>query len=344
MEYYSLWKVEGLLLLAFALEMSIKVTAIGWKGVLRSHWVNGFDLFVLVVSLIAYGLMAVMGAQTALYVDSHAGLSDWVELPRALRILRLLTVFPHLRELLEWMSTVASMLVKILMLYFCVSFSFAVVGMGLFTDTSSDELGPRYSFGTLPEALMSLFFLTVTNNWNDLLYPVIMAATWGRWTSIYFVMYMLFCSTIMLDILVGVVIEGLRVSKSEKAGMTALPADPTLPSLRSDDGSVGSGSHFLRGKRSTSSRLRSSLRGEGGGVSPSSVTRRQGRIAGTPSLKGYRSVGAEDMFRSGIKAGISLADVKELEEAVAGVEERLHDEWVKQQRILLRQTSNQGHR
>lgn len=32
---------------------------------------------------------------------------------------------------------------------------------------------PRYSFSTLPEAAMTLFFLTVSNNWNDLLYPLV---------------------------------------------------------------------------------------------------------------------------------------------------------------------------
>lgn len=34
----------------------------------------------------------------------------------------------------------------------------------------------------------------------------------GRWTALYFVMYMLFCATMMFDVLVGVVIEGFRVS------------------------------------------------------------------------------------------------------------------------------------
>lgn len=31
----------------------------------------------------------------------------------------------------------------------------------------------RYSFSTLPEASMALFFMTVSNNWNDLLYPLV---------------------------------------------------------------------------------------------------------------------------------------------------------------------------
>lgn len=56
---------------------------------------------------------------------------------------RVLTVFPQLRRLLETMSTVAAMLLKIMVLYSCVSFSFAAIGMAVFGDATSDILEPR---------------------------------------------------------------------------------------------------------------------------------------------------------------------------------------------------------
>lgn len=56
---------------------------------------------------------------------------------------RVLTVFPQLRRLLETMSTVAAMLLKIMVLYSCVSFSFAAIGMAIFGDATSDILEPR---------------------------------------------------------------------------------------------------------------------------------------------------------------------------------------------------------
>lgn len=61
---------------------------------------------------------------------------------------RLLTVFPQIRRLLETMSTVAAMLMKIMVLYSCVSYSFAAVGMAIFADAKSDILEPRYSVWT----------------------------------------------------------------------------------------------------------------------------------------------------------------------------------------------------
>lgn len=41
------------------------------------------------------------------------------------------------------MSTVAAMLLKIMVLYSCVSYTFAAVGMAIFADAKSDVLEPR---------------------------------------------------------------------------------------------------------------------------------------------------------------------------------------------------------
>jgi hypothetical protein len=53
--------------------------------------------------------------------------------------------------------------------------SFAITGVALFNDvdTVGAEIDPRYSFATMRQAMLAMAFLTVTNNWNDLLYPVI---------------------------------------------------------------------------------------------------------------------------------------------------------------------------
>ncbi|CAN0026247.1 unnamed protein product [Ectocarpus fasciculatus] len=245
-------RLEGLVLLAFSFEMAAKVLAVGGRRLLRLHWAHRFDLMILMACLASYLLVGVPGNRRALYVDRHPMLSDVVELPMAIAVLRLVTVFPQLRKLLETMSTVAGMLMKIMVLYSCVSYTFATLGMAIFATAKSDLLEPRYSFSTLPEAAMTLFFLTVSNNWNDLLYPLVDSNRLGRWSAIYFVAYMLFCATMMLDVLTGVVIEGFRVStkgpeQAQQAGSgpasTALAGSgdvtdrPTL--ARSDDGDSG---------------------------------------------------------------------------------------------------------
>lgn len=54
------------------------------------------------------------------------------------------------------MSTVAAMLVRIMLLYSCVSYTFAAVGMAIFADAKSDLLEPRWGGGmrTIVRALL----------------------------------------------------------------------------------------------------------------------------------------------------------------------------------------------
>ncbi|CBN80110.1 K+ transporter, Kef-type [Ectocarpus siliculosus] len=312
-------RLEGLVLLAFSFEMAAKVLAVGGRRLLRLHWAHRFDLIILATCLASYLFVGMPGNRRALYVDHHPLLSDVIELPMALAVLRLVTVFPQLRKLLETMSTVAGMLMKIMVLYSCVSYTFATLGMAIFSNARSDLLEPRYSFSTLPEAAMTLFFLTVSNNWNDLLYPLVDSNPLGRWSAIYFVAYMLFCATMMLDVLTGVVIEGFRVStkgpeqaqelglrlaSTASAGAGDATGRPTL--ARSDDGDSGgdggasSGNsvgddeddtHGGVGVLGGGQRQQQQRRGHRTGA-------RRGQLTRKASQRKYTQVRAEDMFRS----------------------------------------------
>ncbi|CAM9168445.1 unnamed protein product [Ectocarpus sp. 12 AP-2014] len=347
-------RLEGLVLLAFSFEMAAKVLAVGGRRLLRLHWAHRFDLIILVTCLASYLLVGVPGNRRALYVDHHPVLSDVVELPMALAVLRLVTVFPQLRKLLETMSTVAGMLMKIMVLYSCVSYMFATLGMAIFANARSVLLEPRYSFSTLPEAAMTLFFLTVSNNWNDLLYPIVDSNPLGRWSAIYFVAYMLFCATMMLDVLTGVVIEGFRVStkgpeqaqdlglrlaSTASAGASDVIDRPTL--ARSDDGDSGGdggassgnsvgddedGIHGGEGVLGGGQRQQQKRRGHRTGA-------RRGQLTRKASQRKYTQVKAEDMFRSEGKGWRAQGvcdedDIRELDEAVKAVEKRLHQAWV----------------
>ncbi|CAM9588976.1 unnamed protein product [Ectocarpus sp. 4 AP-2014] len=347
-------RLEGLVLLAFSFEMAAKVLAVGGTRLLRLHWAHRFDLIILVTCLASYLFVGVPGNRRALHVDHHPVLSDVVELPMALAVLRLVTVFPQLRKLLETMSTVAGMLMKIMVLYSCVSYIFATLGMAIFANARSGLLEPRYSFSTLPEAAMTLFFLTVSNNWNDLLYPLVDSNPLGRWSAIYFVAYMLFCATMMLDVLTGVVIEGFRVStkgpeqaqdlglrlaSTASAGAGDVTDRPTL--AHSDDGDSGGdggassgnsvgddegGIHGGVGVLGGSQRQQQQRRGHRTGA-------RRGQLIRKASQRKYTQVKAEDMFRSEGKGWRAQGvcdedDVRELDEAVKAVEKRLHQAWV----------------
>ncbi|CAM9717141.1 unnamed protein product [Scytosiphon promiscuus] len=357
-------RMEGGVLFAFLAEMVTKALALGFRGLWRLHWAHRFDLVILVACLSSYLFVGVPGNTRALFVDLHPALSDVVELPRAMAVMRLVTVFPQLRGLLETMATVAAMLMKIMVLYSCVSYSFATVGMAIFANARSDVLGPRYSFATLPEACMALFFLTVTNNWNDLLYPLVNSNRAGRWSAVYLVAYMLFCATMMLDVLTGVVIEGFRVStkgpeqaqdeeqqqqqqqqlKSPGSVLQQPPPPPPPPPPARAATAGGKGSFprsasdpGLDGGFTSSGNEDSSGSGSGVSGQRQQQGRRQGSrrrgLARKASQRKYTQVMAEDIFRPEAKVWraqgvLDEEDVRQLDEAVKAVEGRLHQAWV----------------
>lgn len=62
--------------------------AVGWKPFYQANWVNVFDLVVLHSSLLAFFIGEIPGNRIALILDLHDGVSDLLELPRAMRVLR----------------------------------------------------------------------------------------------------------------------------------------------------------------------------------------------------------------------------------------------------------------
>ncbi|CAM9191254.1 unnamed protein product [Chrysoparadoxa australica] len=247
--------LEGIALMLFSLEILVKWMSRGGQRFLRASPWNVFDTFILATSLAAYGF-GVWGRfaipHYLAFMVKHHGLSDWIEMPRALRMLRVLRVFDSLRRMCDVLRKVAIVLMQIMLLYFCVSCSFAAIGVWMFDEMDPETpLPERYNFTTFSNALLSLFFMTVSNNWNDMLYPYI-AEAGNRSCGIYFCVYMLFCSTIMLDILVGVVIEGFRVSDSNTVAPASSVASPVAQT--SDGRGKGRSRYKFTRQESVSSR------------------------------------------------------------------------------------------
>lgn len=65
-----------------------QVVAVGWKPLCRAHWANRFDLLVLGISLASFFPAEFPGNRAALLIDGHPLVSDILELPRAIRVLR----------------------------------------------------------------------------------------------------------------------------------------------------------------------------------------------------------------------------------------------------------------
>eukprot|EP00953_Heterococcus_sp_UTEX-ZZ885_P038715 19872-Heterococcus_DN1.PRE.3 len=226
------------------------------------------------------------------------------------------------------------------------------------------EIDPRYSFATMRQAMLAMAFLTVTNNWNDLLYPVIVQK--GRWAALYFAAYMLFCSTIILDVLISVVIEGFRVAAANElenadanAGVyggygggkynspsrDATARDRLLVRMTSDGNmntkgnSSGSSTRNNSGRngrdctRSSAATTPEKQQNDDTGTSKSnSGNRYDSARSCSPSPQRQqavtRALRQEDMFKIGLEEeGISEDEIQHLDTMVKVIEKRLHEQW-----------------
>eukprot|EP00953_Heterococcus_sp_UTEX-ZZ885_P042502 21589-Heterococcus_DN1.PRE.2 len=346
--YLLLHMAEGLLLILFAVEIWLKIVAKGTKNYLRASRWHWFDLFIASSSLVAF-TATTTGVFAARYILNHK-----------------LTMFSTIMRPYKNMGTLQIVQPSlILMLDACVhDMRFAIAGVALFSDvdTVGAEIDPRYSFATMRQAMLAMAFLTVTNNWNDLLYPVIVQK--GRWAALYFAAYMLFCSTIILDVLISVVIEGFRVAAANElenadanAGVygggkynppsrDATARDRLLVRMTSD------GNMNTKGNNSTSSSTRNSSGRNGRDSTRSSAattpekqlnddTNTSKSNSGnkydsarscSPSPQRQqavtRALRQEDMFKIGLEEeGISEDEIQHLDTMVKVIEKRLHEQW-----------------
>lgn len=218
-------------LLLQALEVAVRVASTG--GIVRwlanSGW-HAFDFVVLVWSLTA---------SVALFLGAKQHLStlhvDWLEVSRALRVLRLVVVVPSLRGFIDNItgsrasSSVLRASVIFTVLYCSVTYSFGLVGLRLFGHvkgglepvTGDDDAGidddegqgQVYTFRSLPYALLALFQIATSNNWNQILYPAVNQTS--RWCSIYFILYYVGVTLILTSIVEGVIVSSYEYTAAE---------------------------------------------------------------------------------------------------------------------------------
>jgi hypothetical protein len=130
-----LWIFESILLMVYLLELGLKAIGAGgvWRFIRcldspRFHWWRFFDIMVLLFSLSAFVFLLLAPMSWLTYLDERQYLGDWLDLPRALRVLRLLVAFEATRNIGLHLSDALPAVVRIMFLYCAISYSFAAVG------------------------------------------------------------------------------------------------------------------------------------------------------------------------------------------------------------------------
>ena len=176
----------------FVVELAIRITAYGRRpqDFFRDGW-NVFD-FVVITAAFAPGLR------------QNATL---LRLVRLLRIVRIISVLPEVRVLIRGMvrslPPIGSMGVLVLLLVYL----YGMVGWLLF---HTEDPG---RWGNLGDSMLNLFVMLTLEEW-----PVYMRAGMEihPWSWIYFVSYVLVAGFLIINILIGIVINAMEGARREE--------------------------------------------------------------------------------------------------------------------------------
>ncbi|WP_236700366.1 ion transporter [Allosalinactinospora lopnorensis] len=166
----------------FVVELVLKIYARG-PAFFRDAW-NWFDLIVVVIAL----------------VPTSEGFSV-LRLLRTLRILRLVSVIPHMRQVVGALFRSVPGMGTVISLLLIIIYTAAVLGEKLF-----QEIAPEY-FGDLGTTLYTLFMVMTTENWPDVA-DAVMEEQPMAW--VFFVVYMVATAFIALNLVIGVIVTSME--------------------------------------------------------------------------------------------------------------------------------------
>jgi voltage-gated sodium channel len=235
--------LDSIILGIFTIEILLKMTAKYPKpwSFFSDGW-NVFDFLIVAVCFLPFG-----GGYVAV-----------LRLFRLLRVLRLITVIPRLQVIVAGLMRSLPSMVYVSILLFILFYVYAVVGVILFR--SNDPI----HFGDLWTSLLSLFRVVTLEDWTDVMYLQIYGSEGyaGYNQSIeglditskaqpligaaYFVSFVMLGTMIMLNLLIGIVVNGMDEAQKEVAdrqlhellkrhddeGIAALERDERITVLR----------------------------------------------------------------------------------------------------------------
>jgi voltage-gated sodium channel len=198
----TLRTLEATVLTIFVIEILLKLVAFG-PGFFRSGW-NNFDFIIVGISILpAAGPLAVLRTL------------------RILRALRLVRTLPRLRMIVEAVLRVLPDMGWVFLLLTVVFYVFGVVGTNLFRESF-----PEF-FGDLGRTMFTLFQVMTLESWSMGVARPVMAV--HPWAWIYFVAFVLTASFIVLNLVIGVVVNAFQ---GVMQGADAPPGVPPVAAHR----------------------------------------------------------------------------------------------------------------
>ncbi len=213
MAQYGPWLhfLDRLVIGFFVAEIALKVAAHGRRpwDYFRDAW-NVIDTVIVAICLVPAGSNA-----AAIF-----------RLIRVLRVLRLVTALPKLQLVVTALiKSIPSMtsVVALLGLHFYI---FSVLGVFVFGPTDPEN------FGSLGVTVLSLFQVLTLEGWVDLMKAQMVAHPVGA--VLYFISFIVLGTMIILNLLIGVVVNGMAESQTEIEGRVEDKIDDSIAALTAE--------------------------------------------------------------------------------------------------------------
>ncbi len=173
----------------FIVELCIRIASY-WPTPLQ-FFRNGWNIFDFVV----------IGAT---FVPGVQGSSTLLRLLRLLRVVRIVRVLPDLRVLLLGVWRSVPPLASITAVTAMILFVYGMVGWILFADELPEE------WGNIGRAMLTLFVMLTLENWPTYMEEAMAVHSWA-W--IYFVSFILVAAFIVLNVLIGIVLNSMEEAR-----------------------------------------------------------------------------------------------------------------------------------
>ncbi|MCH9740254.1 MAG: ion transporter [Epsilonproteobacteria bacterium] len=180
-----IFTLDRLITIVFVIEISIRITAYEkpWHF-FKSGW-NIFDFVIVTISLVP--------------IDGNN--SDVARLLRIFRVLRLITIMPELKGIINALFKSAKSIGYVLILMFIIFYIFAVSGTVFFAETKS---GLWSDVGT---ALLTLFRVMTFEGWTEVMYETMEIHPWS-WA--FYLSFIFLTTFTFLNMIIGIILDTLN--------------------------------------------------------------------------------------------------------------------------------------
>jgi voltage-gated sodium channel len=178
--------LDAAVTLFFLAEITVRILA---EGSLRRFFAQGWNVFDFVI--VVASLIPVEESQMALLG----------RLLRIFRVLRLVSIIPELRVLLNAFVRAIPRMAYVSLLMFIIFYIYAAVGSILFHSIN------EVLWGNISIALLTLFRVATFEDWTDVMYET-MAVYPLSW--IYYLSFIFVIAFIFLNMMIGIVVETLQ--------------------------------------------------------------------------------------------------------------------------------------